>query len=83
MSEVYETIYANVHRGVHYLSQRSTDAFEGAREKVARFINAASSDEIVFTRGTTEAINLVADSFGRAFLEPLGERRKAPQGHQA
>lgn len=73
MSEVYETYYANVHRGVHYLSQRSTDAFEGAREKVARFINAASADEIVFARGTTEAINLVADSFGRAFLEPGDE----------
>ncbi len=73
MSEVYETIYANVHRGVHYLSQRSTDAFEGAREKVARFVNAESADEIVFTRGTTEAINLVADSFGRAFLAPGDE----------
>jgi cysteine desulfurase/selenocysteine lyase len=73
MSEVYETYYANVHRGVHYLSQRSTDAFEGAREKVARFINAESADEIVFARGTTEAINLVADSFGRAFLEPGDE----------
>ena len=73
MSEVYETIYANVHRGVHYLSQRSTDSYEGAREKVARFVNAATSDEIVFARGTTEAINLVADSFGRAFLEPGDE----------
>ncbi len=73
MSEVYETIYANVHRGVHYLSQRSTDAYEGAREKVARFVNASSADEIVFVRGTTEAINLVADSFGRAFLEPGDE----------
>jgi len=73
MSEVYETIYANVHRGVHHLSQRSTDAYEGAREKVARFVNAESSDEIVFARGTTEAINLVADSFGRAFLEPGDE----------
>jgi cysteine desulfurase/selenocysteine lyase len=73
MSEVYETIYANVHRGVHFLSQRSTDAYEGARETVARFLNAETSDEIVFTRGTTEAINLVADSFGRAFLEPGDE----------
>ncbi len=73
MSEVYETIYANVHRGVHHLSQRSTDAYEGAREKVARFVNAESADEIVFARGTTEAINLVADSFGRAFLEPGDE----------
>jgi cysteine desulfurase/selenocysteine lyase len=73
MSEVYETIYANVHRGVHYLSQRSTEAFEGARETVARFINAESANEIVFTRGTTEAINLVADSFGRAFLKPGDE----------
>jgi cysteine desulfurase / selenocysteine lyase len=55
------------HRGVHTLSHRATDAFEGARLKVQQFINAASTNEIVFTRGTTEAINLVAASFGRAF----------------
>ena len=64
----YETINANVHRGVHTLSQRATDDFEGAREAVRGFINAASTREIVFTRGTTEAINLVAQSYGRTFL---------------
>ncbi|HSN72401.1 MAG TPA: cysteine desulfurase [Steroidobacteraceae bacterium] len=62
----YERDHANVHRGVHTLSQRATDAYEGAREKVRRFINAGSTREIVFVRGTTEAINLVAQSWGRA-----------------
>ncbi len=67
--EHYEThCHANVHRGVHALSQAATEAFEGARERVRRFINAGSSREIVFVRGTTEAINLVAQSFGRARL---------------
>lgn len=60
--------HANVHRGVHTLSQRATDAFEGARDKLRRYINAASTREIIFTRGTTEAINLVAQSWGRANL---------------
>lgn len=59
------TSHANVHRGVYQLSQRATDAFEGARERVRRFLNAGSIKEIVFTRGTTEAINLVAQSWGR------------------
>lgn len=66
MAEYYRRDHANVHRGVHTLSQRATEAFEGAREKVCRFINATSSREIIFTRGTTEAINLVAQSWGRA-----------------
>jgi cysteine desulfurase / selenocysteine lyase len=57
--------HSNVHRGVHQLSERSTAAFEGAREKVRRFVNAASVAEIIFTRGTTESINLVATSFGQ------------------
>lgn len=61
----YETMNANVHRGVHTLSERSTAAHEGARERVRQFLNARSSREIVFTRGTTEAINLVAASFGQ------------------
>jgi cysteine desulfurase/selenocysteine lyase len=64
----YREENANVHRGVHVLSQRATDAFEGARIKVQRFINADRSDEIVFVRGTTEAINLVAQSYGRPRL---------------
>jgi len=69
MSEAYETYYSNVHRGVHWTSQRSTEAFEGGRAKVARFLNAASDNEIVFTRGATEAINLVAHSWGRKNLK--------------
>ncbi len=69
ISHAYETTNANVHRGVHYLSQQATQAHEEARETVRAFINAASSDEIVFTRGTTESINLVASSFGEAFCQ--------------
>ena len=65
--------HANVHRGVHELSERSTAAYEGARTKVQRFINAARVEEIVFTRGTTESINLVASSFGRQRLAPGDE----------
>ena len=65
----YENEYANVHRGVYGLSQRATDAYEGARESVRRFLNAASTREIVFVRGATEAINLVAQSFGRGLLK--------------
>jgi cysteine desulfurase/selenocysteine lyase len=65
--EEYEThLHANVHRGVHALSQEATAAFEGARERVRRFVNARSTREIIFTRGTTEAINLVAQSYGRS-----------------
>jgi cysteine desulfurase/selenocysteine lyase len=64
--EEYEThSHANIHRGVHALSQAATEAFEGARERVRRFINARSTKEIIFTRGTTEAINLVAQSYAR------------------
>jgi cysteine desulfurase/selenocysteine lyase len=65
----YEAEYANIHRGVYYLSMRATEAFEEARDKVRRFLNAAESREIVFVRGATEAINLVAQSYGRTFLE--------------
>ncbi len=68
MDEAYTTYYANVHRGIHRLSQIATDHYEAARGKTARFINAAHEDEIVFARGATEAINLVAHSFGEAFL---------------
>lgn len=63
-----QTNHANVHRGVHTLSQRATDAHEGAREKVRAYINAASCEEIVFTRGATESINLVASSLGKISL---------------
>jgi cysteine desulfurase/selenocysteine lyase len=64
MEQGYYNLNANIHRGVHYLSQAATDAHESARQTVQRFINAPKSSEIIFTRGTTEAINLVASSFG-------------------
>jgi cysteine desulfurase/selenocysteine lyase len=73
ISRYYEHDHANVHRGVHTLSQRATDAYEGARETVRRFINAHSSKEIIFTRGTTESVNLVAQSFLRPRLTPGDE----------
>ncbi|MGZ8981934.1 MAG: cysteine desulfurase, partial [Burkholderiaceae bacterium] len=69
MRDAYERDYANVHRGVHMLSQRATEAFEAARRKVAQFINARRATEIVFVRGATEAINLVASTFGRKMLQ--------------
>lgn len=67
--EEYYNVNSNVHRGVHFLSQQATDAHEAARERVRAFINAQSTNEIVFTRGTTEAINLVASSFSDEYLE--------------
>jgi cysteine desulfurase / selenocysteine lyase len=69
IADYYRTDYANVHRGVYRLSARSTELFEEAREKVRRFLNAAEPREIVFVRNTTEAINLVAQSWGAAFLK--------------
>lgn len=65
----YAEVNANVHRGIHYLSQQATELHEAARETVRKFINARSTSEIIFTRGTTEGINLVAYSFGEAFLK--------------
>jgi cysteine desulfurase/selenocysteine lyase len=73
ISRYYETTHANVHRGVHKLSQEATDLFEGAREKLRSFINARSTREVVFVRGTTEAINLVAQSYARPRLQPGDE----------
>jgi len=73
MREEYLNVNANVHRGVHYLSQQATDLHEAAREKVRQFINAAKTEEIVFTRGTTEAINLVASSFCESQMQPGDE----------
>src|SRR5260221_2088960 len=69
----YREVNANVHRGVHALSERSTEAYEGARIKVKDFIHARSAHEIVFTRNTTEAINLVAYACGRDSLKPDDE----------
>lgn len=69
ISEAYCTINANVHRGVHHLSQVATEQFEEARSTVKEFINAPDSRQVIFTRGTTESINLVASSFGNSFLK--------------
>ncbi|MCH5243868.1 MAG: SufS family cysteine desulfurase [Lentimicrobiaceae bacterium] len=69
----YRTINSNIHRGVHHLSQQATEAFEESRECVRKFMNAARQEEIIFTKGTTEAINLVAHGFARKFLKK-GER---------
>ena len=68
MTEEYYNVNANVHRGVHFLSQQATDLHEAARETVRRFLNARSASEIIFTRGTTESINLVASCFGQAMM---------------
>jgi cysteine desulfurase / selenocysteine lyase len=73
VDEYERTRHANVHRGVYQLSQLASESFEGARERVRRFLGAASNREVMFTRGTTEAINLVAQSWGRAFLRPGDE----------
>jgi cysteine desulfurase/selenocysteine lyase len=70
LTEAYTSEYANVHRGLHYLANAATEAYEGARDKVAKFLNAERREEIIFTRGATEAINLVAQTFGR---ERIGE----------
>ncbi len=73
MRDEYLNVNANVHRGVHYLSQQATDLHEAAREKVRLFINARKTEEIIFTRGTTEAINLVAASFCESQMQPGDE----------
>jgi len=79
----YEHDNANVHRGVHTLGSRATDAYEGAREKVARFLNAASTAEIIFTRGTTTALNLVASSYARSVLREGDEIVITPMEHHS
>ena len=73
MRDEYLNVNANVHRGVHYLSQQATDLHEAAREQVRQFINARKTEEIVFTRGTTEAINLVASTFCESQMQPGDE----------
>jgi hypothetical protein len=70
MTQFYETSYANVHRGVYSLAERATEAFEGAREKIARLVNAPSSRELIFTRNATESLNLVAYAWGLTNLGP-------------
>ncbi len=83
MTEYYLKYNSNVHRGVHYLSNKCTDANEAARSEVQRFVHAASEKEIVFTRGTTEAINLVAYTFGEAFVEEGDEVIVTEMEHHA
>ena len=73
LKQAYTTQYANVHRGLHYLANEATEAYEGAREKVAAFLNAGRKEEIIFTRNATEAINLVAYTFGRERIKPGDE----------
>lgn len=70
MDNYYKEYNSNVHRGVHFLSQKATDAFELVRRKVQAYINAEHEHEVIFTKGTTEAINLVASSFGKRFIKP-------------
>lgn len=69
LDRYYKSENSNIHRGVHYLSERATSSYEASREKIRQFINAENGHEIVFVRGTTEAINLVAQSYGRTFLK--------------
>ena len=73
MTKAYTTEYANVHRGLHFLANEATEAYEGARETVQRFVNAGRKEEIIFTRNATEAINLVAYTFGRERIQPGDE----------
>lgn len=73
LDRYYSAENSNIHRGVHFLSERATAAYEAARHKIKNFVNAGSDQEIIFVRGTTEAINLVAQSYGRTFLKPGDE----------
>lgn len=79
----YEFDNSNVHRGVHTLGSRATEAYEGAREKIAQFINARSANEIIFTRGTTTALNLVASSYARSVCKPGDEIVITPMEHHS
>lgn len=83
LTNYYQTINSNIHRGVHHLSQLATDQFEVARRTVQAFINAPHAHEIVFTRGTTESINLIASSFGRRFLQAGDEVVISEMEHHA
>lgn len=83
MEDYYRRYNSNVHRGVHTLGTLATDGYESAREKVQKFINANSTEEIIFTRGTTTSINLVASSYGRANLGPEDEIVITPMEHHS
>lgn len=83
LNEYYRKYNSNVHRGVHTLGTMATDGYEGARDKVRKFINAKSTEEIIFTRGTTTALNLVASSYGRANVGPGDEIVITPMEHHS
>lgn len=83
VSEAYSVYYSNIHRGVHALSDKSSEKYESAREKVKSFINAASKDEIIFTAGTTSSINLVAFSFGEKYINAGDEVLISEMEHHA
>lgn len=83
LTDYYRNINSNIHRGVHYLSQKATDEFEVARRTAQAFINAPSPKEIIFTRGTTESINLIASSFGKRFLHEGDEVLISEMEHHA
>jgi len=83
ITNYYETINSNIHRGVHYLSQLATDQFELSRKKVQAYINAKHHQEVIFTRGTTESINLIASSFGEVFLNEEDEVLVSEMEHHA
>lgn len=83
LTDYYRNINSNIHRGVHYLSQKATDEFEVARRTAQAFINAPSPQEIIFTRGTTESINLIATSFGKRFLHEGDEVLISEMEHHA
>lgn len=83
ISDYYKNYNSNIHRGAHTLAARATDAYEEAREKVQRFINAATSEEIIFVRGTTEGINLVAQAYGRQYITPGDEVIVSELDHHA
>ncbi|MFZ1397774.1 MAG: cysteine desulfurase [Candidatus Promineifilaceae bacterium] len=83
MNHYYRHTNANVHRGIHRLSEEATNAYEGARERIARFINAADSAEVIYVRNATEAFNLVAYSWGRANLQPGDEMLITAMEHHA
>ena len=80
LTRYHTSEHANIHRGVHYLSEKATDAYEAARAKVRKFINAAEDREVIITRGTTNAINTVAHGFGRAFVGEGDERFDEAEG---
>jgi cysteine desulfurase/selenocysteine lyase len=83
VEKYYKEYNSNVHRGVHTLGTLATDGYEGAREKVRRFINASSTEEVIFTRGTTTAINTIASSYGKANLGPGDEIVITPMEHHS